>query len=640
MIINNAGSRCDADFCTKHLQNTEENERAELNQIRGLKADNLQDALLEIQREAADHPRLKNFMYHADFNPRGHERFTEEQWERSFEIFEKERGIPAGQPRIVYEHEKEGRIHRHVIWARLNPETMRAFSDGLDARIAHAAAAKIALEFGLEKIISPFDREPGTPRPPRAPKPWEMYRAMQTGIDPRDIQAKVTELRQQSENGKAFQAALEFHGYELVTGRRGLLILDSAGKEHSLAKRAGMTMAELNAFMRDVDRAALPTVEQAKEQYRERKIGGLEADRATVHAEIQWHEALEKAAIAKEKIERQFVEPQERAKEETRAGREQAAPTRREERHWPVNPPQHQAWPGFEKAATEATRDERTQDLRGPAAQVWAAWCQSDDDKVIAAALDGKAVSFAVPTKEAFAVSLDGRGISFAAATKEEAERSHREAEFAKAVGNYAPRFKQGEIVIITEQRPEYRRDDQAITPPRVHKLDQSLAQKFTKHLGIRSQLHGIEATLKASDERAQRRAADWEAIRDVYAETRLHRNRTNAVEKGIRDGAATTRDAIHKSAAAIQKTVSIAASFGKVFDVVGSLVEAFAAPKLTPQQILDGEKAKDRREAEADNTIDFSRVTAEQAQQRQQQDNEQEAARQRQRDDGGGRER
>jgi hypothetical protein len=311
------------------------------------------------------------------------------------------------------------------------------------------------------------------------------------------------------------------------------------------------------------------------------------------------------------------------------------------EKHAPAHTPQHQSWPGFEKAATAATQDERTQDLRGPAAQVWAAWCQTDDDKVIAAALAGKTVSFAVPTKEAFAASLHDRGISFAAVTKEEAERSHREAEFAKAVGNYAPRFKEGEIVIVTEPRAEYRRDDQTITPPRVHKLGQSLAQKFTKHLGIRSELQGIDATLKASDQRAQQRAADRETIRDVYAETRLHRNRTTVVEKGIRNGATTTRNAIHKSAAAIGKTASIAASVGKMFETVGNLVEAFAVPKLTPQQIHEGEKAKDRREAAAETTIDFSRYSADEAQQRRQMEQDREADRHRPRDrDGGGRER
>jgi len=256
-----------------------------------------------------------------------------------------------------------------------------------------------------------------------------------------------------------------------------------------------------------------------------------------------------------------------------------------------------------------------------------------------------------VPTKEAFAASLDDRGISFAAVTKDEAERSHREAEFAKAASNYAPRFKEGEIVIVTEQRPEYRRDGEIVEPSRVRKLDQSLAEKFVKHLGTRSQLLGIVDTLKASDqraqqratdssERAQQRAADWEAIRDVYAEGRQHRNRTIATEKVIRTGAANTRDAIHKSADAIGKTVSIAASFGKVFDVIGSMVDSLAAPKLTPQQIHDAEKAKDHREAEAEFTIDFSRVTAEAAQQRQRQESEREAARQRPRDEGRDRDR
>ena len=78
-----------------------------------------------------------------------------------------------------------------------------------------------------------------------------MYRGDKTGIDPRDVTAEVTELFKQSQNGREFQAALEQHGYQLTTGNRGLLILDSAGKEHSLARRIdGVNTKELNAFMR------------------------------------------------------------------------------------------------------------------------------------------------------------------------------------------------------------------------------------------------------------------------------------------------------------------------------------------------------------------------------------------------------
>ncbi len=155
------------------------------------------------------------------------------------------------------------------------------------------------------------------PRPPRSPKPWEMYRDKRHGLDTRDITAEVTELRQQSENGQAFAHALKSHGYELAIGRRGLLILDSAGSEHSLARRCGLTMKELNAFMRDVERTTLPALEQAKEQHQERKIAELEADRDYVRDEIKWEQALDRAAIEKEERERLFVDPENRPERET-----------------------------------------------------------------------------------------------------------------------------------------------------------------------------------------------------------------------------------------------------------------------------------------------------------------------------------
>jgi hypothetical protein len=271
VLINNAGSRRSIRFWTSHLQNTEQNERAELKQIRGLAAANLSDALVEMQREAAVLPRLKNFMYHADFNPRPGEELTEAEWDLAFRIFEQRRGIPEGAPRIIYEHQKNGRLHRHGFWSRLDAEKMRAVRDDLDWKVAHQAARQIEWELGLQRTSGPLDRAPGTPRPKRAPKPWEMYRGMKTNIDPRQIEAEVTALRQQSQNGNAFQAALEAQGYRLVSGRRGLLILDSAGKEHSLARRCGMTMKQLLAFMHETDLKALPTLEQGQALHRQKE---------------------------------------------------------------------------------------------------------------------------------------------------------------------------------------------------------------------------------------------------------------------------------------------------------------------------------------------------------------------------------
>jgi relaxase-like protein len=306
-VVINGASRRNVGFWVKHLQNDKKNDRAELKEVRGLAADNLRDALLEMQDDA-QLTQCKNFMYQANFNPCEHEHLTEEQWERTFEIFEQHRGIPPGQPRVVYEHEKEGRTHRHVIWSRIDLEQLKAWPDGLDAKICHAAAREISEELGLQRSISPFDKDREGPRPPRAPKSYEMFRGLQSGLDPRDITAEVTGIFRDSASAAEFEAGLQFHGYQLAQGnRRDFCILDSAGDVHSLARRLdGVKTKELRTFMRDLDREAFPTVDQAKTQYQERMTAQRQADLATVQQEIAWEEALAKAAIEKEKTSRAF----------------------------------------------------------------------------------------------------------------------------------------------------------------------------------------------------------------------------------------------------------------------------------------------------------------------------------------------
>jgi hypothetical protein len=322
-VVINGASRRDVGFWVRHLQNDAKNDRAELREVRGMAADNLADALREMQDDARG-TRCKNFMYQANFNPCTHECLTEQQWERAFEIFEKHRGIPPCQARVVYEHEKEGRVHRHVIWSRIILEEGRAWCDALDAKICHSAARDIERELGLERTPSPLDKDRGGPRPPRAPKSYEMFRGLRSDLDPRDVTAEVTAIFRESLNGADFVNGLRENGYELVRGDRAFCILDRAGDVHSLARRIdGVTTKELRAFMLGIDRDALPTVDQAKTKFRERNLAQRAADLATVQREIAWENALAKAAFEKERVERRFVEPK-TARMPTRAvGREQ-----------------------------------------------------------------------------------------------------------------------------------------------------------------------------------------------------------------------------------------------------------------------------------------------------------------------------
>lgn len=308
MVINGA-SRRNVRFWVKHLQNDAKNDRAELKEVRGIAADNLADALWEMQDDARD-TRCQNFMYQANFNPCAHEHLMEDQWDRAFEIFEKHRGIPQGQPRVVYEHEKAGRTHRHVIWSRVILEEQRAWSDALDAKVCHAAAREIEQELGLDRTVSPFDKDRDGLRPPRAPKSYEMFRGLRSEIDPREVTAEVTRIFRESENAADFVNGLRQHGYELAQGNRAFCIIDPAGDVHSLARRIDdINTKELREFMRGIEREALPTVDQAKAKIQERNLTERRADLATVQNEIAWEEALAKAAIRKEKIEGRFKEP-------------------------------------------------------------------------------------------------------------------------------------------------------------------------------------------------------------------------------------------------------------------------------------------------------------------------------------------
>jgi len=988
IILNGASYRC-VWWWTRHFGDEVENVRTEIVKSEGLASEEIRDKMLEMQL-MAEGTRCKNFMWIADLSPSPgvSRRFSAEEWERARQIAEKFRGL-EGQPYFVIEQEKaDGRIHRHAIWSRVDAETGRARPDGWDSEICHAASKAICQELGLQPVPSPFDKDREGERPKRAPKRWEMYRGMKSGLDPRVITAEVTELFHQSDSGKAFHAALEQHGYTLVKGdRRGWVILDSAGDDHSLARRIeGVNTKELNVFMRDVDHEALPTVEQGRALHQERKIAALEADRATIQDEIKWEQALDRAGIEKEERERKFTEPvgqqekeqgakaqeqertqtappelgkaageirlaysltqtgqefanaledrgfilshvtkddaerlnrwerqrlkelealapaaekqqtakrkqprrsradtwmaqtggvehlppellqkaqasydrwwgnkekysfasyvafvqekeredpkhedqvrlyekykagelvvinsscqvyqltnantgddakgraehlkdidrapllsataaeslmrtlghhryeeQERQRREewlekqplsktageirlayslTHTGQEflnaiedrgyilasitdadaerlnrwerqrlkeerpldttvpgqEPAPRftkyqagqlavinqygqvfqltqqntghdpiargerlkdidpaallsvtaaqgvmrevqqhRQEERqhdrerkyeeylreagerHWPTMPPQpERKAPGlFAEAADQASRDERVANLKGPAAQVWKLWTRIDRDKHGGKIAEG--VPFSVATDEkAFAAALDAKGIGFAMATKEEAERSHRQAELAKAAGNYAPRFREGEIVLVTAPRPEFRRGGEIIAPTRVQKIDPSLAEKFTAALGNRRELKDIEATKEALVERARTRAGEWEA-------TRLKNATKSRGRRGGRTDLPAAPDLAKAGSAIIGGALGILGKFGDGLSLEG----------LTPKEKYEAAKRDHANEREADRNADFDAYMAGLAEARQQ-DHQRDAERERQRE-------
>lgn len=217
-------------------------------------------------------------LYHANIDPDAKYEMTPEQWMRAVDILEEELGL-QGQPRAVVMHEKHGRQHIHVVWARADMDTLTLRSDSMNYQAHERASLRMEQEFGHELVPGKHakrDREqqPEFPRAEASHDEWQQAERQNPevgGIGHRDRKAQVTALYEASDTGPAFKAALEDAGYTLARGdRRDFVILDGDGKAHSLGRQLpGVKAKELRAFMSEIDPASLPSVKEARAAIRD-----------------------------------------------------------------------------------------------------------------------------------------------------------------------------------------------------------------------------------------------------------------------------------------------------------------------------------------------------------------------------------
>jgi hypothetical protein len=263
-VIVKGNSRSAGKWWAGHLMRADTNERVEVVEISGLGAENIRDGFSEMQAIASG-THCTNYAYIVSLNPRENEHLTREQWLWAVDRTADELGL-AGQPRMIVQHDKEGRQHWHVVWSRIDADSMTAISDGLTYPKHERAARAIEQELELEPVPSVLVKDRDTPRPERRPRDYEGFRAQQSAIDPQDVAAELKTLWQEADSGQAFKAAIEDAGYILAKGeRRDFVIIDRAGDDHSLGKRlTGTKAADVRARMTDIDRDSLPSVDEAR----------------------------------------------------------------------------------------------------------------------------------------------------------------------------------------------------------------------------------------------------------------------------------------------------------------------------------------------------------------------------------------
>lgn len=248
----------------QYLSQQGKNEWIAALEVRGTVATNVADAIVEMDALAAG-TRCEKPLYHAMINPAPPHVLSSDQWREAVEALEKKLGF-EGHARAVVIHEKKDRQHIHVVWSRIDLQTMRAVSDSHNFRRHEEVARDLERRFGHDRVQGAHAERDGVERPDRTPSRPELRQEERTGITGREVKAEVSAIFRGSDRAEAFRSALEDAGYVLAQGdRRDFVIVDRAGGVHSLARRIdGVRAADLRTFMAPIDREALPSADQAQ----------------------------------------------------------------------------------------------------------------------------------------------------------------------------------------------------------------------------------------------------------------------------------------------------------------------------------------------------------------------------------------
>ena len=252
-----------------YLITSSADERAELVELKGFAATNIRDAFIDVQMQAAATRATKPFFHAYVRLPKGEaDQLAPEDWRTITDRMEKELGF-EGQPRAVaFHNQADGDRHMHIAWSRIDLASLTAIDPGLYKNKMKSLCRAFEEEFGLTKVANERGADVKTKSANRAE--FEQSRRLDTDL--KAIRNTIHDCWQSADSGQAFAAALGEHGLILAKGdRRDYVIIDREGGDHALSKRiTGATAPETRQRMADIDRATLPSVDEAKAMQRAR----------------------------------------------------------------------------------------------------------------------------------------------------------------------------------------------------------------------------------------------------------------------------------------------------------------------------------------------------------------------------------
>ncbi|SFO40914.1 Relaxase/Mobilisation nuclease domain-containing protein [Cohaesibacter marisflavi] len=306
----------------QHLLNDADNDFVEVHEVSGFLSDDVTGAFMEIENIAKG-TRCKQPYFSVSLNPPDDASVTLEMFEEAANRIAEAQGL-EGQPRVMVFHEKEGRRHAHVVWSRIDAETMTAknlphFKNKLqnlsrDLFFEHQWTMPQGLrDRSLKSLTNVTLAE------------WQA--AKRRGKNAIDQKKLIQQCWAASTDKASFEAALQDHGYLLAKGdrRNSHVIVCHDGEILAVSRATGLKakvvrerLGETDQF-RSVDDARQLHIQNLHRQFSAmagEARGQLSNQRAKLDNErknlIQKHRD-ERAALDKGQAERCKQESQTRA---------------------------------------------------------------------------------------------------------------------------------------------------------------------------------------------------------------------------------------------------------------------------------------------------------------------------------------
>ncbi len=297
-----------------HLTNLKENEQIRFSDSRFLLADDVHGALDDMD-DIAKGSNCTKHLYHVSINP--DQDLTPKQWQQTWQNYEAEFGLES-QPFIEVTHLKQGREHKHRVYERVQ-ENGKAIQLSHNWQRNEKVARKLEYQFGHDltigkhnrAVINQLKREGEgeiilwmeqqqahlQERPVAEKNHSDHQQEKRTKVSVAQVKADLKEAYQNTDNGKAFEAAIAEKNYRLAKGdRRDFVVVDYTGNVHSPRRRIGVKAKELRTKWADLKLEHLPTVEavkqalnphrQPKSHNSETSLENLQQERKDIEAEI------------------------------------------------------------------------------------------------------------------------------------------------------------------------------------------------------------------------------------------------------------------------------------------------------------------------------------------------------------------